>query len=121
MGDITYDDIEGEIREERLRQDAKWGVQNHPSVDRMLAERPGGCTPERMAEEYEIPSAERAQALCQDAAGNGDCTWAHIAVEELSEAVEAAVTSEARCREELVQLAAVVKAWIECIDREARP
>ena len=108
-----------DVLTERTRQDAKWGEQNHPSVDAVLMGRSGGCGPERMADEYEIPWADRAKALCDDAAERGECTWAHIAVEELCEAVEAAVESDAACRGELVQLAAVIVAWIQCIDRRA--
>ena len=53
----------------------------------------------------------------------GNCTWAHIAVEEMAEAVEAATDAAqgrgvlAALRKELVQLAAVIVAWIEAIDR----
>lgn len=108
----------GQVRAERGRQDAKWGVQDHPSVDPVLMQRDGGCEPERMASEYEIPTEPRAKALCEMAARAGRCTFAHIAVEELAEAVAAATAAgEASCRAELVQLAAVVVAWIEAIDR----
>lgn len=105
---------------ERLRQDAKWGEQNHPSVDRVLMEREGGCDPHRMAEEYEIPTADRARFVCDTMAKRGDCTFAHIAVEELAEAVEAAVQygqDSPELRNELVQCAAVFVAWIERVDR----
>ena len=108
-----------DVLTERVRQDCKWGVQEHPSVDKGLLSRPTSCSPLRMAEEYEIPTADRAKALCQIAAERNACTWAHIAVEELCEAVEAGVTGDVECREELVQLAAVVVAWIECLDRRA--
>lgn len=105
---------------ERERQDAKWGEQNHPSVDPVLTRRSGGCTPQRMAEEYEIPSATRAKWLCGIRHKRGDGTWADIVVEELAEAVEAAVEygdASVELRVELVQTAAVIVAWIEAIDR----
>lgn len=107
----------GEIADERQRQDAKWGEQNHPSLDIVLLNRPGGCTPERMAEQYEIPSEARAKFLCQTNAERGTCTYAHILIEEVAEAIAAGVTSEDALRTELVQTAAVVVAWIEKIDR----
>ena len=108
-----------DVLTERTRQDDKWGVQNHPSVDPARVVRSGRSAAEYLTEYYEIPTARRAQDMCQWYARLGRCTWAHIAVEELCEAVEAAVTSDAACREELVQLAAVIVAWLECIDRRA--
>lgn len=100
---------------ERQKQNEKWGEQNHPSVDPVLTERPGGCTPERMCEEYELPSESRAKSSCNIATKNGKLTFAHIIVEELCEAVSAP-DDETR-REELVQLGACVMQWIEAIDR----
>lgn len=104
-----------EIASERKRQDAKWGVQNHPSVDAVLEGRVGGCSPDRMCEHYEIPSEARAKFMCQNAALHGECTFTHIAVEELSEAVSA--ENDIDRRVELVQLAAVIVQWIQAIDR----
>lgn len=136
----TQDDkrwrIFDEINQERVRQDAKWGEQNHPDVDRVLTDRvpspfhkssfaTPGCTPHRMAEEYGIPDATRARASCDGAARIGQCTWAHILVEEIAEAVEAATLAQlgrgplAALRKELVQVAAVAVSWIEAIDRRA--
>ena len=110
--------IYDEIQAERVRQDAKWGEQNHPSADRVLIERKGGCSPERMCENYELPNEARAKWLCQEHERRGDISWPHIAVEEMSEAVAAfADGSEIAGRVELVQLAAVIVGWIECIDR----
>lgn len=107
------------ISEERDRQDSRWGEQNHPDVDRVLTGRPTGCRVERMAMEYNIPSANSAREACDSAARVGQCTWAHIAVEELAEAVEAATLaqqgrdSEEKVDKELVQLAAVIVSWLE--------
>lgn len=112
-----------EIDAERERQDAKWGEQNHPDVDRVLTDRHGACTVARMCEEYGIPHPTRAKAECDHAAKIGQCTWAHILVEELAEAVEAATLAQlgreplAALRKELVQVAAVAVSWIEAIDR----
>ncbi|WP_230685442.1 hypothetical protein, partial [Streptococcus pneumoniae] len=74
--------------------DAKWGEQNHPDVDRVLTDRAGGCRPQRMAEEYGVPDATRAKAGCDAAAKIGQCTWAHILVEEVAEAIEAGCDSQ---------------------------
>lgn len=100
---------------ERKKQDAKWGEQNHPSVDPILLKRRGGCTPERMCEEYGLPSEARSKRACDEAAKRGELTFAHIITEELCEAVSAP-DDEAR-RGELVQLGACVLQWIEAIDR----
>lgn len=133
MSDGKRWEIFDRVNQERVRQDAKWGEQNHPDVDRVLTDRkgrtiidgagvhrwPDGCDPERMAEEYGIPTERRAKANCDGAAQIGQCTWAHIAVEELAEVVHAATLaqqgrgSEEEVDAELVQLAAVVTAWIE--------
>ena len=133
---MKREDIYAAIEAERLRQDAKWGEQNHPDVDRVLtgrgpeasAEHPsrGGCLPSRMAEEYEIPTAARAKTLCDLAARLGQCTWAHILVEEVAELVEAATLAqqgrgpEEDVDTELVQAIAVLVAWREARARRAR-
>lgn len=103
--------IFNEIYEEREKQNTKWGEQNHQSVDPLLLKRES----ERMCEEYEIPSENRAKFICQNAAKYGNITWSHIVVEELAEVVSC--KDENLRREELVQLAACVVAWIESIDR----
>lgn len=117
MSDKTRD-VLLEVAYERGRQDARWGEQNWQDVDTTLTMRPGGCTPERMAQEYEIPTETRAKVLCETAFARGDGTYAHIAVEELCEAIAAGTNKgPAALRKELVQCAAVFVAWIECIDR----
>ncbi len=105
-----------EIRDERLRQDTKWGIQNRPCLDQALLNREGGCTSERMCEEYEVPTEDRAKFLCTKAFLNKTGTYAHIAVEEMSEVISAFDINERRV--ELVQLAAVCVAWLEKIDRD---
>lgn len=107
-----------EIRVELERARELHGNQDHlPGVDQALLSREGGCTAGRMAEEYEIPSATRAKFLCDYAARWGECTWAHILVEELSEAIEAATEGDTEnLRTELVQVGAMVVGWIESLD-----
>jgi len=107
-----------EVSAERLSQDTKWGLQNHPSVDPILMSRPGGCTIERMAEELEMPTANRAKWTTDTKFKRGDGSWADVLMEEFAEAVEAAVLGNtAELRKELVQVAAVAVAWIDCVDR----
>lgn len=104
-----------EIKEERKRQFEKFGDQHLlPSVDKVLNNRPGGCTPELMCEHYEIPSEPRAKFLCENSQKKRECTFTHIVVEELSESVSA--KDDDTRRGELVQLAACVVQWIEAID-----
>src|SRR5688572_28008638 len=89
-----------EIARERIAQDAKWGEQNHPLLDPALI----GREPQRMATEYEVPHAGRAQFLCQTAAKRGTVTWGHILVEEVSEFICANPEDVVAMREELVQI-----------------
>jgi hypothetical protein len=104
-----------EVAKERERQEAKFGEQSHPSFDPVLMKREGGCTPERMAQKYEMPTADRARFACQEAFRKGEGTYAHIAVEEFAEAI--CSLDEIDLRKELVQVAAVCVAWIQAIDR----
>lgn len=92
----------GEVVAERLRQDAKWGEQNHPDG-----------TGRDHATHKEI----RAKRDCERAFAAGRGTWRHIFIEEAAE-VEGA-KDEALLRAELIQVAAVAVAWVEAIDRRA--
>jgi hypothetical protein len=119
------DSVLCEIADERARQNAKWGEQNHPDADPVILGRlaDGGPfgSPEavalRLADHYEIPSATRAKHICDTEAQAGGRTWPSIAVEELAEVVEATAEGRGRARAELIQLGAVIVAWIESIDR----
>ncbi len=129
-------DVLDDIAKERDRQDKKWGKQTHADVDRDLTHRRGGCDAYRMAEEYEIPSAPRAKNNCETRARQDKCTFGHILVEEVAEAIEAA--TELQCQlavngdresligdrnialqKELIQVAAVCVQWVEFL-RERR-
>jgi len=115
--------ILGEIAAERVRQDAKWGEQNHPDVVRAHGALPVARSVVRVCEEHGIPHPQLAKFECDCAAQIGQCTWAHILVEEIAEAVEAATLAQlgqgplTALRKELVQVAAVAVSWIEAIDR----
>lgn len=101
-----------DVGDERARQDAKWGQQDHPNVWPLLGNKFD------IAAHQRIPTATRARALCDERHHDGVGSWLDIAVEELCEAAEKG-KDDIACREELVQLAAVCVAWIECIDRRA--
>lgn len=102
-----------EVAQERIRQDAKWGEQNHPSIHHKLV----GSAPATSVV-YGVPAASIARARCDAMDSVGAVTWAHILVEEVAEAVEAAsISTAAELRTELIQVAAVCVAWVECLDR----
>ena len=98
----------GDITEERVRQEQKWGQQNHPDgTGPNLLIPIGGVT----ADLYRESMRDRCDLLHH--AGGG--TWEQILTEEYAEAL--AESDPARLRKELIQTAAVVVAWIEHIDR----
>jgi len=70
---------------------------------------------------FEIEMERRRQLRKWGEQNHNGTTWATILIEEVGEAckeVNEAVSVE-RLREELIQVAAVAVAWIECIDRHA--
>ena len=91
-----------DVADERERQHAKWGEQNHPDGT-------GAYT-------YQL-QAEEARNDCQAAAQYGVDQWALIFLEEVYEAM--AESDPVKLREELVQAAAVAVAWVEAIDRRS--
>ena len=104
-----------EIFMERLKQDQKWGEQNHPILDPQLIDR----NAQRMAEEYEIPTEARGKQLCEGNFKRGTGTYMHILIEEISESVACMKDTKAM-RQELIQSAAVIVAMIESLDRNGR-
>lgn len=104
-----------EIREEREKQELKWGEQNHPILIEKLVEWPS----EAMTLEYEIPTEDRARELLEEATLNGCLSYMHILNEEISEAASCGENKEA-LRIELIQCAAVLVAMIESLDRNGR-
>lgn len=91
-----------EVIQERVRQEAKWGQQNHPD---------GTGVPSMQA------AAERSRLVCDLNFRRGKGSWADILREEFHEAL--AEADPANLREELIQVAAVAVAWVEAIDRRA--
>ena len=88
-----------EVIGERVKQDAKWGQQNH-------ADGTGKSFRE---------AADRARYLTDQAAKDGTTSWRLILQEEVYEAF--AEDNPILLREELLQVAAVASAWAEAIDR----
>lgn len=112
-----------QIHGERVRQDAKWGEQNHPDLKPgLLAEAredyDGSVDLDVVCDYYGLPFPEEAKARTDGDAHMGAGSWVAIAVEELVEAVEAAANGdEDALRTEVVQLAAVCVSWVQAIDR----
>jgi hypothetical protein len=90
----------GEVLQERVDQDAKWGEQNH--LDGTGAA-------------FRVRASEAQRRITEAAFEQGAGTWALIFLEEVAEVL--AESDLERLREELVQAAAVAVAWVEAIDR----
>lgn len=94
-----------EIAAEIERSNVKHGDNsNLPSLDQTLLKRIGGCTAKRMAEEYEMPTEERAKFKTDNKFSMGQVTHADIVIEELAESI-ACLNDEVKTRGELIQLA----------------
>lgn len=89
---------------ERLAQDAKWGIQNHPN----------GTGPDNILSEIGV-TADLTREWCDEAANIGRLTWANILLEEMAEAFEE--TDPVKLRTELIQVIAVACGFVEKIDR----
>lgn len=97
-----------EVAAERARQDAKWGVQDHPSFNR------DELDPE--AKEMAVTVSNICRVACEEAFKRGQGSYSFILREEVAESF-AERDDEAKLREELIQVAAVAVAWVEAIDR----
>lgn len=115
-----------DVLDERAAQDEKWGEQSHPDADPViLARRERGdhyAEPaniaRRLAEEYEIPTAARAQLICQEKARQGRVTWFDILLEEVAELLEAIAGGDLEAiRDEVIDVTAVGVVWAEALDR----
>jgi hypothetical protein len=109
-----------EIVEERARQDAKWGQQDHSDLSPAIRLNTDGVSRfwlEVLAY-YRLPSAGEVKQQVDRDATDGVSSWVGIALEELVEAVEAAAAGdEDQVRAEVVQLTAVGVQWLQAIDR----
>lgn len=122
---MSSEGVLADIAEERQRQDAKWGEQNHldgtgPNQQplRAMADLYFVAAKEQFTgEEFADELAVTARAECQSRGklpGHPD-TWTAILLEELFEAL--AEDDPAALRKELIQVAAVATQWVEAIDR----
>lgn len=93
------DYIDEEVFAERMRQDQKWGEQNYK---------------DGTGSDF-ITAAHMAKKICEEAHKAGILTWHDILREEFFEAISESDPS--KLKTELIQIAAVCKAWIQCIDR----
>lgn len=96
-----------QVAVERLRQDVKWGEQNHPDLGGVAF---FGAKRTIFAGDAEFWKKENAARAERDQLG-----WDGILLEEVFEAL--AEEDPAALREELLQVAAVAVAWVEAIDR----
>ena len=101
-----------DIRIERMRQELKWGEQNHKD----------GTGPQSYVLDYSHMKAEELATAARDQTNRyaevGHVSYADIFLEEVFEAM--AEEDQTNLREELVQVAAVAVAWVEKIDRERK-
>jgi predicted small integral membrane protein len=104
-----------EIRIERENQDKRFGKQNHPILDPILINKPS----ERMCDEYEIPTEDRAREILNIRCTRGDLTYMHILIEEISE-IACCGSNTKELRKEIIQSAAVLVAMVEALDRNGR-
>lgn len=104
---------------ERGRQDAKWGEQNHPDfiqvTDLQTGDNKGDMPLPQRFTYYGLPTEEDAKRDCESTFKRGKGNWGHILVEEISESF--GTEDEAKLEEELIQSAAVIVAWVQCIRR----
>ena len=121
--------VMNEVENERYRQHAKWGEQNHPNgtgdyADDLTAqdiEYIAAATSEPGHREAMTPGAAMAEAakfIVDYASKNKVVTHAQILTEEFFEAL--AESDPLKLRAELIQVAAVAVQWIECIDRSTK-
>jgi hypothetical protein len=87
--------------EERMRQHAKWGEQNHPDGTRNS--------------EWIRIERDEAREFAEHLADKGELTFSALLTEEFYEAM--CETDPAKLRVELIQVAALACQWVEAIDR----
>ena len=106
-----------DVADERKKQDAKWGEQNHPDGTGP------GTLPLEFLDDYGVrevfvlarPLARIATDRTNSNAEASHVTWKDILLEEVFEALAEEVPWMLRA--ELVQVAAVAQQWVETIDR----
>lgn len=107
---MTRETVLAEVSAERVRQDAKWGEQNHPD---------GTRDDRRLLGDTDLPTwgtiCYLARMGTDAAARAGTLDYLDVLLEEVAEAFSE--SDPIRVRAELVQVAAVAVAWVEAIDR----
>lgn len=99
-----------EVAAERARQDAKWGQMDYPSV---------AVVNDQVKRNFCISEAKAARGECDDRHRRGHGSFMDVLIEETAEANDAACErANDKLRGELVQVAAVAVAFIECLDRK---
>ncbi|WP_414613944.1 hypothetical protein [Stenotrophomonas muris] len=103
-----------EVAKERARQEAKWGQQNHVDwTPTSAATDLAGAWPAGVGDHFKFITDYKAKGAEGHRLGYFD-----ILMEEVAEAHDEARDGNTKAtRAELVQVAAVAVAWIECIDR----
>jgi hypothetical protein len=106
-----------DVHMERLRQEQLWGEQNHPIL--ISTGKDAEVTREtyrRYAETWKKLNAARIEIQNSfDTPKDRNCSWDGILLEEVFEAL--AEDEPRKIRAEMVQVAAVAVACIECLDR----
>jgi hypothetical protein len=107
---MTKGKVLDEVYQERTLQDRKWGEQNHLSV-----------SPWAFPFDYMAPPESYLKERCERRKATGSIAWADILIEEVAEAISSACGKDSTgLRAELIQVAAVAVAWVECMDRNAQ-
>ncbi len=103
-----------EVAQERARQEAKWGQQNHVDwTPTSAATDLAGAWPAGVGDHFKFITDYKAKGV-----GGHRLGYFDILMEEVAEAHDEARDGNTKAtRAELVQVAAVAVAWIECIDR----
>ncbi len=105
---VDVDRVLEDVYDERIRQEERWGEQNHPPLAPESAHWARRILYGAEAEEWKRENASRVQ---------GDAlAWDGILLEEVYEAL--AEEDPTRIREELIQVAAVAVCWVQAIDRQ---
>ena len=112
-----------DVLTERVRQETKWGEQNHPIAPPRdgglrwhYAHTVGNTALARLG----LPTEKAARVACDEAAKAGRVTYGHILGDEGAEMIYAAAIhgdASDEVRAEAVQVAAVALAIVERIDR----
>ena len=97
---LPWRGVLSEVQAKRLNQNEKWGEQNHRNYEGKLSD------------------YDTLVSICREL-NDTQLSWETILQEEVNGAL-AEMDNDNRLRAELIQVAAVVVAWVECIDRRGK-